>query len=206
MLAVLLLTAACSDRVKRPDSDPRLSPEYQNGRLTRLVFDRDANGTPDTWGYMDGARVIRVEIDENGDGMVDRWEHYGGEVPPGQGRAADGRGAVPAADVRGAAADGFDPSRQVINRVERATRRDGRITRRDFFTAGVLARVEEDTNGDGTTDKWETYVNGELSLMTLDTRHRGTPDRRLVYGSDGSLVRIEADPTGSGQFTPLTTP
>lgn len=63
--------------------------------------------------------------------------------------------------------------------------------------------MEEDTDANGKVDKWETYADGALTLMALDTQGRGTPDRRLVYGADGSLDRIEADPTGSGTFQRL---
>ena len=39
--------------------------------------------------------------------------------------------------------------------------------------------------------------------MAIDTQHLGTPDRRMVYGPDGAFLRIEADPTHSGTFTPV---
>ena len=63
--------------------------------------------------------------------------------------------------------------------------------------------TEEDTDGDSKVDKWETYDNGTLSMMAIDTEQRGVPTRRLVYRPDGTLDRIEVDPTGSGQFQPL---
>ena len=78
---------------------------------------------------------------------------------------------------------------------------DGRVSRREFFEAGELARIEEDTDGDGANDKWETYTAGVLAVMALDTERRGKPDRRLIYKPDGSLDRIEADPTGAGQLS-----
>ncbi len=63
-----------------------------------------------------------------------------------------------------------------------------------------MVRVEEDTDGNGKTDKWETYANGALATLALDTTGRGTPDRRLIYAADGNVVKITADPNGSGQF------
>ena len=81
--------------------------------------------------------------------------------------------------------------------------RSSKVSRKEFFDKGALARIEEDTDGDGRVDKWETYTDGSLSVLALDTQGRGTPDRRLVYRPDGSLDHIEADPTGSGTFTPL---
>ncbi len=36
--------------------------------------------------------------------------------------------------------------------------------------------------------------------MALDTKGRGTPDRRLIYQPDGTLSRIETDPSGTGTW------
>lgn len=172
----------------RPAGDARVTPEYdQAGRLSKLNFDRDGDGKPDTWGYMDGSRVIRVEMDENGDGQVDRWEHHRDGAQSGSG-------------VPGATADGSVAN--TVERVERSTRRDGRINRREFFDNGQLIRVEEDADGNGAVDKWETYEKGALAMMAIDTKGAGKPDRRIRYKPDGS-VEIEADETGSGNFTPL---
>ena len=169
--------------VKRTD---RLEPEYDtSGKLQKLQYDRNGDGKVDTWGYMDGARVVRVEVDENGDGAVDRWEfhrHASGASTPGAGPAGPDK---------------------TVERIERATRFDGQVSRREYFDNGMLTKIEEDTDGNGKVDKWETYTDGALSLMALDTSGRGAPDRRLVYRADGSLDRIEEDPTGSGTFRSL---
>ena len=126
---------------------------------------------------MDGTRLSRLEADENEDGKIDRWEYYP---------------ATPAS-----------AGRPTPERIERATRLDGRVSRKELFDNGVLTRIEEDTNGDNAIDKWETYSAGALTVMALDTQHRGKPDRRLIYRPDGSLDRIEVDPDGSGRFQPL---
>jgi len=137
-----------------------------------------------------------VEVDEDGDGKVDRWEYHASEGSRPEAadgsKAAQGRG-----NSRGTAAD------QPIDRIERATRHDGRVSRWEYFDQGVLSRVEEDTDGDGKVDKWETYAGGTLSVMALDSRARGKPDRRLVYRADGTLDRIETDPDLTGHFQPL---
>lgn len=177
----------------RPDA---VRPEYdEKGKLQKLEYDRNGDGTVDTWGYMDGPRVVRVEVDENGDGKVDRWEYHRAPDQP----APSGPGS-PAAPQIPAAAERPD---RTVERVERATRFDGRVSRIEYFAGGVLTRIEEDTDGDGRTDKWETYTDGALAVMALDTSGRGKADRRLVYRADGSLDRIEADPSGSGEFRPV---
>ena len=162
---------------------PEVKPTYdpKTGRLTRLAADSNGNGVPDTWGYMDGSRVVRVETDEDEDGRIDRWEYH--RTTP-------------------SAADQGRPDR-TLERIERSTRRDGRVSRWEYFVDGVLSRAEEDTTGNGKVDKWETYTAGALSMMALDTRGTGKPDRRLVYRPDGTFDREEADSTVSGHFETL---
>jgi hypothetical protein len=187
-----LLTTACSPpysdaRPATADStrtgNAQLKPEYDDkGRLQKIEYDRNSDGKVDAWGYMDGARVVRVEVDENGDGRIDRWEYH-------------------TSDAATPAAGGVDTT---LERIERATKFDGKISRKEYFTRGVLSKIEEDTDGDGRIDKWETYADGSLSVLLLDTQKRGAPDRRLVYRTDGSLARMEADATGSGTFSQVT--
>jgi len=183
---VTMSVSACQQTGASSAAAERMHPEYDNatGQLKRLQWDSKGDGKIDTWGYMDGARVVRVEVDEDGDGKVDHWEYH----------------RAPAAGERGGPA-GPD---KTIERIERSTRRDGKVSRWEYFDDnGSLARLEEDTDGDGKVDKWETYKDGALAMMALDTQGHGKPDRRLIYLPDGTLDRIETDPTGSGQFSPL---
>jgi len=175
-------------KVTAPQGTEQLKPEYDaSGKLQKLEYDRDKDGKVDTWGYMDGARVVRVEVDENGDGKVDRWEYHRADAAAGN--------AAPAAT-----AAGVD---KTVERIERATKFDGTVSRREYFDNGALTKIEEDTDGDGKVDKWETYTDGSLAVVALDTAGRGRPDRRLVYRPDGTMDHIEADPNGTGTFTPL---
>ena len=67
---------------------------------------------------------------------------------------------------------------------------------------GKVSRVEEDTDGDGAVDKWDSYEAGRLASVAFDSTHRGRPDRRLTYYPDGS-VKVEVDPQGTGQWSPV---
>jgi hypothetical protein len=183
--------AACE---ASPTTAKKIEPIYnkKTGKLEVLKYDSDGDGKFDTISYMDGARIVRIEIDRDGDGKVDRWEYYG----PGQrlekvgfSRANDGiEDAWSFADPRGA-----------VIRVEVATRRNGQPNRFEHYTDNALTQVEEDTDGDGRIDKWETYEGKRLASVAFDLQHRGTPDRRLIYGRDG-LVRMEVDEAGNGHF------
>jgi hypothetical protein len=178
--AVWFLTVAVAACGRAPGSEPagQVTPVYdeQTGRLEEIVSDRDGDGRVETRAFMDGTRLVRIEIDRNGDGKVDRWEYYRSEGEP------------PVA---------------VIERAEEAGGADGAITRRETYVDGVLDRVAEDTSLDGRADKWETYRQGRLVQVDLDLAGRGSPSRRLVYGADGSVERLESDADGDGVFEPL---
>ena len=192
-LACTIMLAACGSAGRAPETKRRVEPVYdpQTGRLTLLKYDSQGGGKPDTFCYMDGSRVVRIEVDEDGDGRIDRWEYYG----PGQqlekigfSRANDGK----------VDAWSYLNSDGSVSRIELSTRRDGRVDRIEHYEHDVLVRAEEDTDGDGIVDKWETYEGGRLASVAFDTAHHGRPDRRLVYGSSGQ-VRVEVD-RGDGRF------
>ncbi len=163
----------------------RIEPTYDRatGRLQLLKYDADGDGNVDTWSYMDGAKVTRIEIDTNHDALIDRWEYYGaGEKVDkvGTSRSQDGN-----PDSWAYYAD--DGS---IARLELSMRREGRVDRIEYYQQGTVVRAEEDTGGDGQIDKWEVYEGQQLVSVAFDTTRSGYPDRRLVYALDGS-ARVE---------------
>src|SRR5262245_21732994 len=115
-------------------------PEYDSktGKLTLIRYDSDHNGRTDTWSYMDGARIVRIEIDRNEDGRIERWEHYaeGNTLTKvGFSRRNDG---VEDAWI-------FGKSDGTIDRIEISTRRDGVIDRIEHYEKNLLLTAEEDT-------------------------------------------------------------
>lgn len=163
--------------------------DEQTGRLRQLTYDSNKNGKPDSISYMDGTTVLRVEIDQNEDGKVDRWEYYGADrtlEKVGLSRANDG--IVDQWAYR--AADG------TLAKMEISTKRDGKVQRTEVYEKGAVVGVEEDTNDDGAVDKWETYSGGTLTGLALDTTGAGHPTRRLVYASDGS-VKMASGPAAA---------
>ena len=177
LVASLAAGAAC-----RGGRDAQIRASYdESGKLRLLTYDSNKNGRPDTWSYMDGTRIVRVELDNNEDGIVDRWEYYGqaGTLEKvGTSRENDGRvdtWAYPAADGSTA-------------RVEHSLRRDGQVSRTERYEVGVLVSAEEDADNDGAVDKWEQYVDGRLASVGFDTEKAGRPTRQLVYDRSGRLL------------------
>jgi hypothetical protein len=199
-----MLAAACSD----PDRDrikKTTLPTYDktSGKLTQLTYDRNRNGTIDTWTDMSGTKPLRSRIDLDEDGKVDRWEYYdesGALLKVGFSRTKDEK---PDAWAY-AGADGK------VDRVEiSSTGDEHKIDRWEHYDpsrsvggtpgSGALIRSEEDSDGDGKPDKWEVYENGTLARAELDENSDGKPDRRLTY-HDGALILIESNPDGAGGY------
>lgn len=181
--AALLLAGGVVVGCGGESSRTRVEPVYDTstGRLQLLKYDANGDGSADTWSYMDGSRVTRVEIDTDYNAVIDRWEYYSADEmleKVGSSRARDGK-----PDTWGFyAADG------TLARLELSLKRDGRIDRIEYYDQGVVLRAEEDTDSDGRTDKWETYDGQRLASVAFDTTSKGIPDRRLVYARDGSVT------------------
>jgi hypothetical protein len=198
--ALLVVFAQCLGIGCAREHEKKLVPVYDplTGKLQLLKYASKENGRFDTFRYMDGAQITRIEIDSDGDGQIDRWEHYGPDQKlekVGFSLQNDGKEDAWA----------FVGPDGATTRVESSPRRDGKMSRIDYYEHGVLVRAEEDTDGDGRIDRWETYDGPRLATVAFDTMHRGTPDRRIVY-DPASNARIEVDPRGDGRFVPAIDP
>ena len=195
LFCALTLGAACGSR-----ESTTIEPVYDKltGKLQLLKYDSNHDGKVDTWSYMDGTRVLRIEIDKDEDGKLDRWEYYDGAQKlekTGMSRANDGKEDAWA----------YTGPDGTIARIDVSTKRDGKVTRAEHYEKDALTSAEEDSDGDGKADKWETYDAGRLTSVAFDTLRRGTPDRRLIYGADGS-TRLESDAAGDGHFVAVKGP
>jgi EF hand len=76
MLGAAILVVALG-ACRGPRSGVDVSGTYDaDGKLRLLTYDTNGDGRPDTWAYMDGTKVVRVEIDKNEDGVIERREYY----------------------------------------------------------------------------------------------------------------------------------
>ena len=75
---LVVVTPACAPDPERERLRESVQAVYEEEtwRLREITYDSDQNGAIDTWTYMDGTRVLRVEIDYGEDETVDRWEYY----------------------------------------------------------------------------------------------------------------------------------
>jgi hypothetical protein len=183
-VGLVVVTSACGGGGAAPAGPAgSATPVYneRTGRLEALQSDTNDDGKIDTLAHMDGVDLKYIEVDRDYDGRFDRWEYYtSAPGSAGAARSPDGR--------------------SVLDHAEEAGGHDDTITRREFYVDGVITRVEEDTTLDGRVDKWEVYEHGVLRRMDLDLDGAGRPTRRLVYGLNGDVERIEADPDGDGTF------
>ena len=189
-VSLLAFAQSCRHNDGAISQTKRLEPVYnkKTGRLEQLKYDSDGDGKFDTFSYMDGSTILRIEIDRDEDGTIDRWEYYG------PGKTLERVGLSRAQNGVEDAWQYFDASGALV-RVELAAE-DGQhkksVERIEHYERGVLVRAEEDTDHDGKVDKWETYESNRLSSVAFDEQHRGQPTRRIVYSSDGT-VRVDVD-------------
>jgi hypothetical protein len=197
-MAFAIISGGC-DRAPL-EARKRITPEYdkKTGKLQLLKYDANGDGTTDTWSYMDGARVVRIEIDKDQDGKIDRWEYYG----PNQTLEKVGFSRLNDGTVDAWSYTGPDGS---VSRIDLSTRRDGKVTRVEHYQHNMLISAEEDSDEDGKIDKWEIYDGERLASVAFDTMHRGTADRRLIYGPAGA-TRLEVDIKGEGTFVAVNEP
>lgn len=189
--------AGCS-RAGAPATSATYDP--RTGQLQTLKTDVNRNGRFDTTSFLDGARILRIEVDQDEDGRTDRWDFYRADrtmEKVGLSRANDGvMDALAYYDQTGALA-----------RMEISTQRDGRFDRVERYEGGALVSSADDTDGDGRPDTWDRYerasATGEPSVVwtEFDDSGRGRPERRFVYGPGGVIVRVELDLDGDGRFT-----
>ena len=194
-LAILVfVVVGCAPDPEQLRAERTIDAEYdrQTGQLELITFDSDDNGTIDTWSYMDGNTVLRIELDADEDGTIDRWEYYlEDQTLEKVGFSRGNDGVVDAWAFEGADGD--------VVRIEISTVGDGQVDRWEFYDEGLLVRAEEDVDLDTRPDKWETYDDGRVSSAAFDETGDGRPDRRLVYAA-GALVAIESDPAEDGMY------
>ena len=148
--------------------------DQKTGKLSQLTVNAAKDGKPNITSYMDGSKFLRIEVDSDENGSIDRWEYYGPDQKlekVGLSRSKDGI-------VDSWLYEGPDG---LPKKVEISSRRDGKVSRTEFYEKGELTRAEEDTDQDGRADKWETYAGGSLATVSFDMAKSGKPTVTVDY-------------------------
>jgi hypothetical protein len=193
LAALIALVPACRRSDQTP---PQLTYDKATGKLTRIAEDTNHDGIPDTWAYMDGTTLLRVEQDLDEDGKIERWVYYA----PGQKvvRAAISTRKNGRPDEWWYP-DSADPTKPA--RIDYSSTSDEQhIDRRETYDQGKLVRVELDTVGDGKMHQWEVHDGDTVVSVEFDLNHDGRPDMRETFAPDGTLVSTETEPDGHGGY------
>jgi antitoxin component YwqK of YwqJK toxin-antitoxin module len=152
------------------------------GQLVRILHDSNGDGRPDRIAhYKDGKTIFLIEIDQDGDGWIDRWEHYdpaGRLQKVGQWRLNRGK-----EDTFTTLGPDGKPTR-----VEYDDDGDGVIDRAEVLRDGQVVGVEIDADRNGRIDRWQVWEKGRLRREDLDTDGDGKPDRRITYDARGRVL------------------
>ena len=168
MTACVLLAAlsgACRDQ--RTSASARITPEYdqKTGRLKLLKYDSNGNGVVDTWSYMDGPRVVRIEIDEDEDGTIDRWEYYDAN------QALEKLEVALRRDGRVTRVEHYEHGR--LASAEEDADGDGAIDRWETYDDERLSIVAFDTNHRGKPDRRLIYGADGSARVEVDPAGTG---------------------------------
>jgi hypothetical protein len=153
-----------------------------DGHIRRLLYDGNHDRVAEVVVIYEKLAPRRFEIDDDLDGVVDRWEDYRHHGPLERVARARSQPGVP--DVW----ESLDRSGRVTQR-DLDEDGDRRVDRTEYFKDGRLAGVDIDSDRDGRVDRWQVWRQGALAEETIDTDGDAKPDRRLVYGAGG--VRLE---------------
>ncbi len=156
-----------------------------DGTLRQINLDSNGDRKPDLFAYFSGRSTPdSLEIDENRDGRIDRWEEYN----------ADGKMIRFSTSAKGAIPDRFvtlDPATGSTQQVETDADHDGRRERLEVFSAGRLSRAEIDTNADGKRDRIQDWSPGYLLSEEIDRDGDGKPDVRILHTKTGAIQKVE---------------
>ena len=156
-----------------------------DGTLRQMKFDSNGDHKPDVFAYFSGRNTPdRLEIDENRDGTIDRWEEYNAEGVMVR-FATSKKGRIPDRFVE------IDPVTKATLRVETDADHDGKRERVEFFVGGRLSRAEIDTDGDGKRDRIQDWSPGYLASEEIDRDGDGRADVRILRTKSGAISKVE---------------
>ncbi len=208
LLTAGLLAASCSNNART--AAPAVAPPAEAAIAVQAIpelkpvpgekataYDTHHAGRPNLWKYTvlvgEGReRVVRREVDLNGDGKVDEWDAYD----------EDGNLAKAVYDLD------FDGKPDLVVTYEKgqlvkkelAPGFDGMARTVAYYENGKLVRKERDSKGTGKIDTWEYYEGGELDRIGYDDDGDGQVDRWVKR--KGAEDETAAAPEGTAPAAP----
>jgi hypothetical protein len=156
-----------------------------DGTLRQIDFDSNGDRKADVLAFFSGRTTPdRLEIDENRDGKIDRWEEYTQQGVL-QRYATSAKGGSPERFVE------LDAATKATLRVETDADHNGRRERLEVFVAGRLSRAEIDTDGDGKRDRVQAWSQGRLTSEEIDRDGDGRADIRILHSKTGAISKVE---------------
>lgn len=156
-----------------------------DGTLRQMKFDSNGDRRPDVFAFFSGRNTPdRLELDENRDGTIDRWEEYNQEGVMVR-FATSKKGGSPERFIE------IDPVTKATIRVETDADHDGKRERLELFVDGKLSRAEIDTNGDGKRDRVQDWSPGYLASEEIDRDGDGRADVRILHTRSGAISKVE---------------
>ena len=159
MTVAVLLAALGGCREARPDARVQATCD-DTGKLRLLTYDSNGNTKPDTWTYMDGARVLRVDIDKNEDGMIERREYYDAK------QALEKVEIATKPDGKVTRTEFYDGG--VLARAEEDVDGNGAVDRWETYANGLVRSVAFDLEGAGRPTRRLVYGSAG-QLVRIET-------------------------------------
>ena len=189
LFCALVLGASCRSR-----EATNIEPVYDQltGKLQLLKYDSNGNGKVDTWSYMDGTRILRIEIDKDEDGKLDRWEYYDAN------QKLERTGTSRANDGKDDAWSHVGPDGSIV-RVDVSTKRDGLTYYRDtiiFSRDHRLCVRRNRAHLSGRTLPQAAAGYSEYGRRKLEYLRRARTLRDLLAAPGNRLEALKADRAG----------
>jgi hypothetical protein len=142
------------------------------GKLRLLEVDSNGNGVMDRFQHYEGAEMKRVEGDLDDDGRIDIKDYYD------KGRRQRQERLSPDGQVRQRAI--FDEADNPLS-VSQDTTTDGHLDTEWQYERGEIVTALRDTDGDGRTDIWNAYDKGKSVRIQVDQDGDGQPDESVIF-------------------------
>lgn len=182
-------TVASAERIVRKDLDQdghvdQVAHYDTRGKLLLLELDSNGDGIMDRFQHYKGPELTRVEGDLDNDGKIDIKDFY----EKGRRRLQEQLG--PNGKVRQRAR--FDDQDNPLS-VAQDTTTDGRLDTEWLYEHGQIVTAQHDSDGDGKADIWNAYRNGKAVSAQVDKDNDGQPDSEIT-------IDVEATPTEAGSI------